>query len=99
MALARLLDTTPPRLFTVAACGSLKPAPDGRPRGAYPHLLCSSALPLLVVRSRRTPVHDASGCVDIWLDDIFCGAYGTHGRSRQWRSPQRRTLHQRTAAL
>jgi hypothetical protein len=38
----------------VAACGSLKPAPDGRLRGAYPHLLCSSALPLLVVRSRRT---------------------------------------------
>src|SRR6201987_3796040 len=31
-----------------------KPAPDGRLRGAYPHLLCSSALPLLVVRSRRT---------------------------------------------
>src|ERR1700741_1220337 len=45
---------SPPRLFTVAACGSLKPAPDGRLRGAYPHLLCSSALPLLVVRSRRT---------------------------------------------
>src|SRR5215472_15269235 len=56
MALSRLLDTTPPRLFTVAACGSLKPAPDGRPRGAYPHLLCSSALPLLVVSSRRTLV-------------------------------------------
>src|SRR6516162_4779545 len=54
MALSHLLDTTPPRLFTVAACGSLKPAPDGRLRGAYPHLLCSSALPLLVVRSRRT---------------------------------------------
>src|SRR6516165_2251229 len=47
---------SPPRLFTVAACGSLKPAPDGRLRGAYPHLLCSSALPLLVVRSRRTLV-------------------------------------------
>src|SRR5215471_17464716 len=45
---------SPPRLFTVAACGSLKPAPDGQLRGAYPHLLCSSALPLLVVRSRRT---------------------------------------------
>src|SRR6516162_7935869 len=56
MALSHLLDTTPPRLFTVAACGSLKPAPDGRLRGAYPHLLCSSALPLLVVRSRRTLV-------------------------------------------
>src|SRR5215469_12048254 len=56
MTLSRLLDTTPPRLFTVAACGSLKPAPDGRLRGAYPHLLCSSALPLLVVRSRRTLV-------------------------------------------
>src|SRR6516162_2030576 len=54
MALSHLLDTTPPRLFTVAACGSLKPAPDGRLRGAYPHLLCSSALPLLVMRSRRT---------------------------------------------
>ena len=40
----------------VAACGSLKPAPDSRLRGAYPHLLCSSALPLLVVRSRRTLV-------------------------------------------
>ena len=47
---------SPPRLFTVAACGSLKPAPDGRLRGAYPHLLCSSALPLLVVRPRRTLV-------------------------------------------
>src|SRR6516165_3030509 len=47
---------SPPRLFTVAACGSLKPAPDGRLRGAYPHLLCGSALPLLVVRSRRTLV-------------------------------------------
>ena len=34
----------------------MKPAPDGRLRGAYPHLLCGSALPLLVVRSRRTLV-------------------------------------------
>src|SRR3954454_2682760 len=56
MALSHLLDTTPPRLFTVAACGGLKPTPDGRLRGAYPHLLCSSALPLLVVRSRHTLV-------------------------------------------
>src|ERR1700746_5066 len=45
---------SPPRLFTVAACGSLKPTPDGRLRGAHPHLLCSSALPLLVVHSRHT---------------------------------------------
>jgi hypothetical protein len=56
MTLARLLDTTPPRLFTVAACGSLKPTPDSRLRGAHPHLLCSSALPLLVVCSWHTLV-------------------------------------------
>src|SRR5918995_7171614 len=53
---ARLLDTTPPRLLTVAACGGLKPAPDGRLRGTFPHLLRSSAPPLLSVRSWHTVV-------------------------------------------
>src|SRR5215471_18469476 len=56
---------SPPRLFTVAACGSLKPAPDGRLRGAYPHLLCSSALPLLVVGSRRTHID-----VPVWAQAL-----------------------------
>src|SRR5208337_2089569 len=45
---------SPPRLSTVAACGGLKPSPDGRLRGACPHLLCSSAPPLLLVPSRHT---------------------------------------------
>ena len=45
---------SPPRLFTVAACGGLKPTPDGRLRGAHPHLLCSAAPPLLLVRTRHT---------------------------------------------
>src|SRR3954469_13526929 len=53
---ARLLDTTPPRLLTVAACGGLKPTPDGRLRGTFPHLLRSSAPPLLSVRSWHTVV-------------------------------------------
>src|SRR5208337_394908 len=47
---------SPPRLFTVATCGGLKPTPDGRLRGACPHLLCSSAPPLLLVLSRHTLV-------------------------------------------
>src|SRR3954466_14744521 len=42
MTLARLLDTTPPSLLTTAACSGLRPAPDCRPRGAYPHLSYSS---------------------------------------------------------
>src|ERR1700722_10172073 len=32
---------SPPRLFTAAARASLRPAPESRSRGAYPHLLCS----------------------------------------------------------
>src|SRR5215471_15219191 len=47
MALSRLLDTTPPRLLTVAACGGLEPAPDSRLRGTYPHLLHSIAPPFV----------------------------------------------------
>src|SRR5271169_5760773 len=50
----RAVQRSPPRLFTVAACGGLKPTPDGRLRGACPHLLCSSAPPLLLVLSRHT---------------------------------------------
>ncbi len=34
---------SPPRLFTDAALGGLKPAPACRLRGTYPHLLCSYA--------------------------------------------------------
>src|SRR6516225_10519512 len=47
MALSHLLDTTPPRLLTVAACGGLEPAPDSRLRGTYPHLLHSIAPPFV----------------------------------------------------
>src|SRR2546421_10352649 len=47
---------SPPRLLTVAACGGLKPAPDGRLRGTFPHLLRSSAPPLLSVRSWHTVI-------------------------------------------
>jgi hypothetical protein len=36
---------SPPRLLTVAACGGLEPAPDGRLRRTYPHLLHSIAPP------------------------------------------------------
>ena len=32
---------SPPRLFTAAARAGLRPAPESRSRGAYPHLLCS----------------------------------------------------------
>jgi hypothetical protein len=45
----------PPRFLTVAACGGLEPAPDGRIRGTYPHLLHSIAPPS--VRSWHTLVH------------------------------------------
>src|SRR5215470_2603084 len=38
MALSRLLDTTPPRLLTEAACGSLKPPPTRRLRRTFLHL-------------------------------------------------------------
>src|SRR5215471_5821794 len=47
MALSRLLDTTAPRLLTVAACGGLEPAPDSRLRGTYPHLWHSIAPPFV----------------------------------------------------
>src|ERR1700740_2954714 len=56
MALSHLLDTTPPRLLTVAACGGLEPAPDSRLRGTYPHLLHSIAPPFVsafVAHDRR----------------------------------------------
>src|SRR5262249_7849924 len=43
MALSHLLDTTPPSLFTTAACGGLRPAPDYRSRRALLHLSYSSA--------------------------------------------------------
>src|SRR5580698_10363561 len=36
-----LTRRSPPRLFTAAAQAGLKPAPENRSRGAYPHLLCS----------------------------------------------------------
>jgi len=62
-AYARLLDShltessvrlfpwrSPPRLFTAAAQGGLEPAPAGRLRGAYPHLLYS-----LVAHHRSKP--------------------------------------------
>jgi hypothetical protein len=45
---------SPQRLLTDAACGGLKPAPDRRLRGTYPHLLCSIAPPF--VRSWRTVI-------------------------------------------
>src|SRR5450631_4796022 len=32
---------SPPRLFTAAARSGLRPAPESRSRGAYPHLICS----------------------------------------------------------
>ena len=35
------LQRSPPRLLTAAAWGSLEPAPAGRLRGAFPHLLCN----------------------------------------------------------
>ena len=38
-----LTRRSPPRLFTAAARAGLKPAPESRSRGAYPHLLCSFA--------------------------------------------------------
>ena len=40
-----LLQRSPPSLLTIAACSGLRPAPDCRPRGAYPHLLDSSTSP------------------------------------------------------
>jgi hypothetical protein len=36
-----LTRRSPPRLFTAAARAGLRPAPESRSRGAYPHLLCS----------------------------------------------------------
>ena len=47
---------SPPRLLTDAACGGLKPAPDGRLRRTYLHLSHSSAPPYVgafVAHSRR----------------------------------------------
>src|ERR1019366_2345920 len=37
-----LLQRSPQPLLTIAACSGLRPAPDCRPRGAFPHLLYSS---------------------------------------------------------
>jgi len=48
------LQRSPPRLFTVAACSGLKPTPDGRLRGTYPHLPRSSASTLRWQPSRHT---------------------------------------------
>src|ERR1700751_2365987 len=53
---------SPPRLFAVAACGGLKPPPDGRLRGACPHLSCSSAPPFLLVLSRHTFIEMPMRC-------------------------------------
>src|SRR5580692_12830622 len=40
------LQRSPRSLLTTAACSGLRPAPDCRPRGAYPHLSYSSTPPL-----------------------------------------------------
>ena len=40
-----LLQRSPRSLLTAAACSGLRPAPDCRPRGAYPHLSYSSTSP------------------------------------------------------
>jgi len=45
MTLTRLLDTTPPSLLTIAACGGLRSAPDCRTRRTYLHLSYSYASP------------------------------------------------------
>src|SRR4029077_8373273 len=53
---------SPPRLLTVAACGGLEPAPDGRLRRTYLHLLHSIAPPcvgtFVAHRRRQTIEHD-----------------------------------------
>src|SRR4029077_7480958 len=48
---------SPPRLLTIAACGGLEPAPDGRLRRTYLHLLHSVAPPCVgtfVAHNRRS---------------------------------------------
>ena len=42
------LQRSPPSLFTIAACSGLKPAPDCRLRGAFPHLSYGIAPPCSV---------------------------------------------------
>src|SRR6187402_3261772 len=42
------LQRSPRSLLTAAACSGLRPAPDCRPRGAYPHLSYSSTPPFPV---------------------------------------------------
>src|ERR1017187_10969274 len=48
MTLARLLDTTPPRILSEAAHGSLKPPPTGRLRRVLLHLSHSMTLARLL---------------------------------------------------
>ena len=50
------LQRSPPSLLTIAACSGVRPAPDCRPRGAYPHLLYDSTPPLVwrCVRDTRS---------------------------------------------
>src|SRR5438445_13893507 len=50
-----LLQRSPPSLLTIAACSGLRPAPDCRPRGAYPHLSYSFTSPSLGC-VRDTPI-------------------------------------------
>src|SRR6201990_2088588 len=71
-----ILQRSPPRLFTVAACSGLKPTPDGRLRGACPHLPCSSATTSLRKPSRHTliqvpaPLRIAAHVRDPLLSDL-----------------------------
>jgi membrane protease YdiL (CAAX protease family) len=58
------------RRFTVAACSGLKPTPDGRFRGTYPHLPCNSA-PTLLWMPRATP---SSRCQITFRDGFFLGS-------------------------
>src|SRR5207245_1461054 len=53
--LSRLLLQRSPSLLTIAACSGLRPAPDCRPRGAYPHLSYSFTSPSLGC-VRDTPI-------------------------------------------
>ncbi|WP_218138752.1 hypothetical protein, partial [Nitrosomonas sp. Nm58] len=68
-----------PRLLNAAAVGGLKPPPVRRPRGTYPHLLCSIA-----ARGNFTP------CAPSW--HTFIGVQAYAGSTVAWRHIRIKTL-------
>jgi hypothetical protein len=84
-----IVQRSPPRLFTVAACSGLKPAPDGRLRGAYPHLSCSAAPTLLWVPRGTLSSRCHTASARPRRRRMFAAIAGPNllpssGRSRRW---------------